>query len=164
MPNHCDSDLFVYGPEDSIKSFMEFSIEDGNVLSANKYIPYPQIYKDQDLISKIARQNNDFNIADGFNSGGYEWCVLHWGTKWGIYDARLIDSVLKGKRSKVIYRLSSAWSPPNPVIFAMSNKYKDLRFKLKYYECGVGFKGIFEVKAGVRLTDSQSDYHGRRGG
>lgn len=164
MPNHCDNDLFIYGSEDSIKEFIEFSKKDDELLSADKYIPYPQKYKDMDLIAEIARKNGDYHIIDGFNSGGYEWCVQNWGTKWGIYEAIIKEEKFSGKRSKVIYNFNSAWSPPLPVIKAMSVKFPELKFKLKYYEGGGGFKGTFEVQAGQVTAETNDTYRGRRGG
>ena len=117
-----------------------------------------------DLIASIARKNGDYHLQDGFNSGGYDWCVKNWGTKWGIYSAVLKETKLAGKRSKVAYTFRSAWSPPLPVINAMSIKFPQLKFKLKYYERGVGFKGTFEVQAGQVSAEKQESYRGSRGG
>jgi len=143
---------------------MEFSKDGDNLLSANRYIPYPEKYKDLDDKAKIARAQGDYSFKDGFNSGGYEWCVANWGTKWGMYNIQLVQDNYSGKRSKAVYRFDSAWSPAIPVIMAMSTKYPDLRFKLKYYERGAAFKGVFEVRGGRVLSESRSDYKGMRGG
>lgn len=164
MPNHCSQDLYVYGDENSIKDLISFSQEDDCLLSANKYIPYPQKYKDMDAAAQVARQNGNFFVKDGFNSGGYEWCLDNWGTKWGMYHSRILREKYSGKRSRVVYNFDSAWSPATPVIKAMSLRYPNLRFKLKYYECGMGFKGTYEVMNGTVLVNEQDDYRGNRGG
>lgn len=164
MPNHCSQDLFVYGPADVIKEFVDFSKQNGEMLSADRYIPYPQKFKDLDAEAVVARQCGIHSIKDGFNSGGYEWCVANWGTKWGIYDCLLTKFKLNGSRSQVNYTFNSAWSPANKIIFAMSEKFPALRFKLKYYEAGMCFKGVYEVANGKVYTDTQTEYHGRRGG
>lgn len=164
MPNHCSQDLYVYGDEISIKDFISFSRENETVLSANKYIPYPQKFKDMDEIAEHARKHDNLFVKDGFNSGGYEWCNQNWGTKWGIYQASIIREKYNGKRSQVVYNFNSAWSPAIPVIKTMSLKYPDLKFKLKYYERGVGFQGIYEVINGEVFVDTRGVYHGKRGG
>lgn len=164
MPNHCSQDLFIYGPEDSLKVFMEFAKEGDNTLSANKFIPYPEEYRLMDEAAAIARKNKDWSVKDGFNSGGYEWCIENWGTKWGIYNADLTNQKFAGKRSRLNYIFNSAWSPAIPVIKAMSERYPELLFKLKYYESGAGYKGVYEVQDGNVIKDEESKYRGMRGG
>ena len=163
MPNHCSQDLFVYGKEIFVIDFMEFSQEGLEVLSANKYIPYPENFKKMDEMAALAREQGNY-IKDGFNSGGYQWCIDNWGTKWGIYRSNLVSYKLAGSRSRATYYFESAWSPPIPVIHKMSDKYPAVRFLLKYYERGAQFKGIFEIKGGKILRDLKEDYHGHRGG
>lgn len=163
MPNHCSQDLYVYGDEQSIKDFIEFSKDSAGILSADKYIPYPQKYKDMDQAAKVARENGQ-HIADGFNSGGYEWCLDNWGTKWGIYNAKLTKEKFSGSKSQVNYTFESAWSPATLIIKAMAEKYPSLRFKLKYYEMGAGFKGTYEIKGDNVLVHDATKYSGSRGG
>lgn len=98
MPNWCECELEIEGNGD-IKKFKTYAKTGENVLDTNKFIPYPKKYKNQDnkakewqqefdkLKTKEQRQEwlkNNPRIKDGFNSGGYEWCMLNWGTKWGI--------------------------------------------------------------------------------
>jgi hypothetical protein len=169
MPNHVDQDLWVTGPVVTLNEFKEFAHEGSGdmeyILSANKFIPYPKLYKDKDELSEEARKNGSY-IPDGFNSGGYEWCCHHWGTKWGIYSANLTipKSFGKSKKSKLFYTFQSAWSPAKIIVHAMSKQFPTLNFKLKYYEMGCQFKGTYIVEAGNVLEETQSKYTGRRGG
>lgn len=164
MPNHVDMDLTIRGDSNMLKQFMEFAREGENLLSANNFIPYPEKYRTLDEQAEEARKNGDYSFKDGFNSGGYEWCVNNWGTKWGIYRTELLEENLSDTKGKLVYNCNSAWSPPTPVIMAMSNKFPALRFTLKYYERGCGFKGTFIVKGGKVLREDSSNYRGRRGG
>lgn len=104
------------------------------------------------------------HIKDGFNSGGYEWCCNNWGTKWGIYDAVILSENFKKKVGTIKYKFLSAWSPPLPVIKAMSEQFPSLTFKLKCYECGMQFQGTFIIKNGKELIHKYSQYSGSRGG
>lgn len=83
------------------------------------------------------------DVKDGYNSGGYEWCIQHWGTKWGFCDtARYI------RPRSVVYTFNTAWSPPVPLIEKMSDMFPKLTFILNF-ECegeGLGKERI-EYKA-----------------
>ena len=164
MPNHVDMDLVVSGDVESLNAFIAFAKQGEGILSADKFIPYPNEYKLMDVRATTARLGGDYSVNDGFNSGGYEWCVSNWGTKWGIYDANLVASKLEGKKGKLQYVCQSAWSPPLPVILAMSDKFPTLKFSLKYYECGAQFKGTYIAKANQTVKNEQSHYSGNRGG
>ena len=119
MPNHCSQDLWVTGPTNTLKEFKEFAKEtrvynDGSedlLLSTNKFIPYPQKFIDMDNHAKIANLESSIYIKDGFNSGGYEWCIENWGTKWGIYDCTIVRENLSKNNGAIKYKFNSAWSP-----------------------------------------------------
>lgn len=165
MPNHVSQDLIIKGNSDVLNEFIIFAKENDNILSANKFIPYPEEYSLLDEQANEARKNKDYSVKDGFNSGGYQWCISNWGTKWGIYGAELVSSKLENKSGRLKYYCESAWSPPIPVIIAMSEKFPSLHFTLKYFERGMGFKGILIVQDGMVLENSSSNsYHGSRGG
>ena len=173
MPNHVEQDLWVTGGTIELKQFKEFAREsDERILSADKFIPYPKKFRDADeeaeCIRKECQATNDWSkytsVKDGFNSGGYEWCIQNWGTKWGIYDAVLKGEKLTGKTGKLRYRFESAWSPALKIIDAMSKQFPNLKFAVKYYECGMQFKGHYVVQNGEVLTDEEEKYYGRRGG
>jgi hypothetical protein len=155
MPNHCDNDLYVRGKLAIIKEFQLFGATEQELLDADRFIPYPEKFKELDALYKEQKREKD-----GFNSGGYEWCCENWGTKWGLYDCALLYE----KKSSVKYRFLSAWSPPLPVIKKMSELFPELRFTLRYYECGAGFKGVFECKGGAVKADTGGPYRGDRGG
>ena len=172
MPNHCEQDLWVSGPKTELNKFVEYSktLDDGfgtsHVLDHNKFIPYPEHFKQMDIAADEARNNMKAGapfvlVKDGFNSGGYEWCRENWGTKWGIYDEKLVYH----KSNKARYSFQSAWSPASKIILAMSKHFPTLTFLLKYYECGAAYKGVYEVKGGEVIQDIvDNNYHGNRGG
>ncbi len=168
MPNHVDNDFWVKGKLVTLNEFAGFALdtdqsETALVLSANKFIPYPKVYKDLDDEVRRLREKNPtegWKVKDGFNSGGYEWCCDNWGTKWGIYNANLVR---QGKTS-LFYRFETAWSVCRPVISAMSRRFPELEFTLKYYERGMGFKGIYKIKNSDILLDKEEPYKGNRGG
>jgi len=182
MPNHVEQDLWVNGDVTIIKEFIEFAKEnEDDILSANKFLPYPEEYRILDEQGKLDRVKGDPDckdfsgcvqakymapIKDGFNSGRYDWCRRVWGTKWGCYDATISIPITFGNRKKgtVLYKFKSAWDPAVKIIVAMSQKFSTLKFKLKYYERGMEFKGEYIVCGGEVLKDIREPYHGSRGG
>jgi hypothetical protein len=148
------------------------------LLSAHRFIPYPDQYA-VDLMecTKCAHQftrdqggesmfpncpNCDGSAKDGYNRGGYEWCIENWGTKWGLYDIELVED--DSDNGRLEYTFQSAWSPPAPVIQAMSKRFPSLNFALEYFECGGGFMGSCEYEDGQEVSAGEAPYHGPRGG
>jgi len=148
MPNHVENELFITGDPAERAKFKEFARgvypwdeDKKEELCCNKFIPAPQEA-----------------VAD-YSKVGYEWCNENWGTKWGAYDIEVQEN-----KKELIYNFLSAWSPPEPVVKAMGEKFPMLTFKLKYYEGGMQFKGVLVVKNGKVVKTVNEDYHGHRGG
>lgn len=163
MPNHCSNDLRITGSPKLIDLFFETVKGPEKLIDASKIIPYPKKFADADARAEEARKKTGeifTDVADGYNNGGYEWCCKHWGTKWGLYN---FTEVKRFKRSAVV-TFDTAWSPPSPIIKEASNRFPQLTFLMRSYECGCGYKAILEVKAGIVLTDQTLPYNGSRGG
>lgn len=158
MPNWCSCDLIIMGPKIIREHFEKFAkdpTDPKRLLDMNQFVPYPKEFADKD---KAAAGNP--STKDGYNSGGYNWCCVNWGTKWNFGDVEL-----KVTNSSHRYTFDTAWSPPLPIIFAMSELYPHLLFTLKYYEQGMGFSGVLRMKDGKiikRIVDN--NYAGGRGG
>ena len=103
---------------------------------------------------------------DGFNSGGYDWCVANWGTKWPASRVE-VEGPVTGydeKTLEVVFHFDTAWSPPMPVIKRAAELYPALRFELRYFECGCCFNGLFRCSAGAVESNKCGAYFGTRGG
>lgn len=93
----------------------------------------------------------------------YDWSVKHWGTKWDVSDAALIDEPRR-KVKRLRYYFDMAWSPPIPVIQKLSEMFPKNRMTLRFYERGAAYKGVRIFKAGEALSQSDGTYKGDRGG
>lgn len=139
MPNWCENELTVYNSNKiEFVLFLNFIKETDNILDFQKiyYIP-----------------DND---PDWFDKR-----IKEWGTKWEINEDNY-GFIITDKTFKASF--DTAWSPPNELIRKLSEKFPNLKIKLKGWEGGVGFKTIFECKGGIVLIDSETEYHGNRGG
>lgn len=172
MPNWCSCDLFVRADEPKdyveINRFKEYAKTKENVLDTEKFIPYPEKFKEID--KKHPNESKSFNLkaeqkellVDGMN--GYDWCCQNWGTKWGICNPTFEADSLGEVFGEIQYYFETAWSPPIPVIVKMSEMFPKLKFTLKYYEGGMGYQGTLVCRGGEILDDSEESYDGNRGG
>jgi hypothetical protein len=144
-------------------------------ISAEQFIPYPKEWKIKDIArrkksdeinalpkeERIAWFKNNQLPEDGYNHGGYDWCLINWGTKWNFSNT---TPPIDKEPGKIIYKFETAWSPPYPLIRKMSVMFPELIFTLKYWESGMGFKGVYKLQSNNTLIDKNSAYKGWRGG
>ena len=85
----------------------------------------------------------------------YDWNILNWGTKWDIYP----EGLQKDKINERTYRyyFDTAWAPPTKWLEKVGELYPTIKFKLKYKEPGVRFKGI-ATSINRIFEDNYKDY------
>lgn len=169
MPNWCEGELMVSGPEEELSLFeehakgkaprfaketdwgeelekdMENYLSRVWVLEATRFIPIPQ-----EILDK------------GFDKAGYQWCLTHWNTKWGFCEPEIVPSVIP--KGVLKYKFMTAWQPITPVVQAMAEMFPKLRFEYRYFEGGIGFQGIVIFAEGKEIHSEIRDYNGSRGG
>lgn len=122
----------------SPETYKLFGVEDRSVLDFNSIIPYPDEYRQRDK-DKEALSPEDFlakygSKDDGYNSGGYEWCINNWGSKWNASDSCYFD-----KRNAFYFE--TAWSPVFQIIAAIHKRFPTADINYEYYESGAGVMG-----------------------
>jgi hypothetical protein len=172
MPNFCECELLIKASDKSgekkLSEFVQQAVgEDcgaSQCLDFNKFVPYPDEFKSKDIAVRQWEldhpDNREGRPTDGFNSGGYEWRLQNWGTKWNASCPKLVR---KSKR-KVEYRFDTPWSPPLGVIDKMAALYPELSFQINYWEAGCGFQGEAFWENGEQVYDESMEYTGGRGG
>lgn len=178
MPNWCECDLEVEGPADRVAAFLEFAkgTEDREItpFDFNRFIPYPDEYRRMDAEyaawaahkpwAERTPEERANPPKDGFNSGGYEWCIENWGTKWNACRVALGErGEWDGEVTQAVH-FETAWSPPEPVVRKAAELFPDLTFTLRYFECGAGFNGMLRLEGGEVTFDESGPYFGNRGG
>ena len=173
MPNWCENDLTVEGPTEVVEEFLRFAAGE-SPFDFNCFVPYPAEFQQLDDAAKAwdkehAEQpdcDRQKRPKDGFNSGGYKWCVANWGTKWPPYRVELEEPVTSddGKTLKALFHFGTAESPPRPVIENAAKRYPALTFELRYFECGFCCNGRFRCKNGKLQSDKKGPYFCNRGG
>ena len=89
----------------------------------------------------------------------YNWNVENWGTKWNCgevwHDRTDDDSKVEGTTS---YNFDTAWSPAEPVIAALAEKFPTLTITHRYCEGGMAYAGQVIYLNGEEI--SRDEYGG----
>jgi hypothetical protein len=79
------------------------------------------------------------------SDGWYEWCVAHWGTKWGASDVNW-KSV---KEEELVVTMDTAWEPPSQILAYLTLKNPGLVIQADYIDEGWGFVGTLICSGGI---------------
>ena len=106
MPNWCENDLFVSGESSMRSKFLKHCINDGRLLDFNQFVPITQEIL---LVTKDP-----------------------WGTNKNAFEVIIRETYSKFykslKKDTVLIKFETSWSPPLPIIMAMSKIFSDLKF------------------------------------
>ena len=185
IPNYCDIDLYINGKKKEVERFKKKCKGKNGIIDFNNFVPYPKKLKEQDekywRVSELEKKkrtrkedkelmllklSGDKEETDGYNSGGHDWCVLNWDTKWNAcldnseweYDYD-IGSCLSEKIT-----FSTAWTPPIKVIEAMAKQFPKLIIEIRYFEGAMNFNGRAVFEKGKLKSMEDGKYFGDRGG
>jgi hypothetical protein len=152
----------LFGSDSQINSVLSFPwiISEG-ITTRTQLLEFVTRTRPESLI--LGKQLRENELLFGSQTW-YDWRIKNWGTKWDASDISIENIKVLTKVAKVLICFKTAWSPPNPVILAASEKFPNLTFKMDYFECGMQFKGVLKIKNGDILKDETSKYYGRKGG
>ena len=151
MPNWCDNQVSITGPNSVIDNIEKIVKEDDSHANnglLNFFKPMPKVLEGTTSPSSSADKPQP--MVEGFDNW-YDWRVENWSTKWevnefyGVDRQHLNDSL---DESTISFGFSSAWSPPinayQTFIMNMSEKNLDVSVKAYYYEGGCDFMGCWD--------------------
>lgn len=168
MPNYCENDLYIEGPKSEIAKLLIHVRTKRSLFDFNTIIPYPEKFTkiDEDLEKAGHKKHETLGIfldavKDGYNSGGYEWCVENWNTKWNAQ-----NPIMRNLHNRICISFSTAWNPPIPVIAKLHQLFPQCSLHLEFFECGGAFCGgvSFLNEPGKATNKWESKYLGCRGG
>jgi len=87
----------------------------------------------------------------------YDWNQEHWGTKWNCY-----GQPKEGHPSDATqFKFETAWSHPNDMIAALSERLPGVVFLVRYADEDTGSNcGKYRIKSGVRFDEDIAPRHG----
>lgn len=152
MPNHISNRLtFECSPEESAKVLAEIKGE-REFIDFNTLIPYPAQWAKADSEAEAWRKANQGKSwsdcpKDGYNHGGYEWCIANWGTKWNAYDQH--------KAGDTVILFDTAWSTAEPIFDTLAAKYPAIPFKVEYADEDIGSNaGVLIYRDGEKQSEA----------
>jgi hypothetical protein len=122
MPNWVYNTITIEGTPEQVKEIAEYVKSDDSVFDFNKIIPAPE----------GCENDSDFDW--------YSWNCENWGTKWNAGCSSKSDDV---------FEFQTAWSPPEPIFDALSEKFPNIEIKV-YWEEEQGFGEMFTIQDGIR--------------
>lgn len=152
------NDLAVEGNEGMLVVFQSVARSGLLPLDFNKAIYCPEELRDAELhtygganAAERNRKREEAKAKYGFCNAN-DFCTEMWGTKWNAMEGKFGGIQKDAGFSVAIYKFTTAWSPPLPVIIKFSEKFPTLTFHLYCVEeCG-NFKPIhFKVQMGQVL-------------
>jgi hypothetical protein len=138
MPNWCYQTLEITGePKQLNKLLKKIEVtkseatdnEPETPFSFNNVIPMPPQYH--------------------LSQAWYEWRVTNWGTKW--QPQINVANVDEWESGSIYFDFDTAWSPPYPIIEALSKEFKKLEFHWRYWEESYEYWGVHNLKKGKEV-------------
>jgi hypothetical protein len=137
MPNWCDNQITITGPNSVIDKIEKIAKEEkgaGGLL--NFFQPMPKELRDT---TADGSENKDLMKKYGY-SDWYGWACDNWGTKWDISEFYGVDR----DGDTISFAFSSAWSPPVGAYEYFLAKNEECSLKAYYYEGGCDFMGVWD--------------------
>jgi len=145
MPNWCDNQITITGPNKVIDKIEKIVNEDNNTEGLLQFMhPMPAELKDT-----TADGSQDKKLMDKYGySDWYEWACDNWGTKWDLNEFYGVDRQYLSEQSEgestISFAFSSAWSPPIGAYEYFLAKNEECSLKAYYYEGGCDFMGCWD--------------------
>lgn len=145
MPNHTANTLSIHGPARTVRAVSKLLHSKDSLFDFERIIPRPAELSGNEWQHDKAVAAA--NLAKYGAEGWYDWNIGHWGTKWNAYEVQRHERKNADKSLLIEYTFCTAWSPPEPVIVALSEKYPTLKFTLEAHEeghCWPSFIGVWQ--------------------
>jgi len=144
MPNWCDNQITITGPNSVIDKIEKIVKEDDsheNNGLLNFFRPMPKQLEGTTSPGSSAKKPQP--MVEGFDNW-YDWRCENWGTKWEVCEFYGVDR----QGDTISFGFSSAWAPPIPAyqtfLMNMSEQKQDVSLKAYYYEGGCDFMGCWD--------------------
>ena len=146
MPNWCDNQVTITGPNSVIDKIEKIVKEDDSHKNnglLNFFHPMPKELEGTTSPSSSADKPQP--MIEGFDCW-YDWRVEKWSTKWEVCEFYGVDKqadALIG-HSTISFGFSSAWAPPIGAYEQFLVDNEDCSLKAYYYEGGCDFMGEWD--------------------
>lgn len=149
MPNHVTNKVRIEGPSELLAEIRDFvngvDSTDGSSKEEpfcfDKIVPMPKHIFRGNLGEKERKEHGKDNW--------YDWSRENWGTKWGAYSH---EEVVE-EDDTIIFQFDTAWSLPEPIYIALSEKYPSVYITVEVIDEGWGFAGTVFYHNGEMIDE-----------
>ena len=146
MPNWCDNQITITGPNSVIDKIEKITKEEDNKNGLLQFFnPMPKELEGTTSPSSSADKPQP--MIDGFDCW-YDWRVENWGTKWEVCEFYGVDRQYHSENnegeSTITFGFDSAWAPPINAYDQFLRDNSDCSLKAWYYEGGCDFMGEWD--------------------
>jgi hypothetical protein len=160
MPNWCDNQLSITGPN-SVIDKIEKIVKDDDSHKENGLLNFfhPMPKELEGTTSPSSASKKPQPMIEGFDCW-YDWRCHNWSTKWEVCEFYGVDRQYHSEQnegeSTISFAFSSAWAPPIGAYEKFLENNSDCSVRAFYYEGGCDFMG--EWRDGVDDCYAPSDY------
>ncbi|MAI83656.1 MAG: hypothetical protein CMM91_01810 [Rickettsiales bacterium] len=146
MPNWCNNNISITGPNSVIDKIEKITKEEDNKNGLLQFFnPMPKELEGTTSPSSSADKPQP--MIDGFDCW-YDWRVENWGTKWEVCEFYGVDRQYHSENnegeSTITFGFDSAWAPPINAYDQFLTNNSDCSLKAWYYEGGCDFMGEWD--------------------
>ena len=148
MPNWCDNQITITGPNSVIDKIEKIVKEDDSHANnglLNFFKPMPKVLEGTTSPSSSADKPQP--MVEGFDNW-YDWRVENWSTKWEVCEFYGVDRQYLTEQNEgesvITFGFSSAWAPPIGAYEQFLVDHEDCSLKAYYYEGGCDFMGEWD--------------------
>jgi hypothetical protein len=153
MPNWCDNNITITGPNSVIDKIEKIVGEEGSEGNLLQFMyPMPDALKDTTADGSKKPELKKLTGHDDW----YSWCTDNWSTKWDVnefYGIKIIEVGID--ESEISFGFSSAWAPPTGAYEHFLNENSNVSIRATYYEAGCDFIGIWDNGEDICHTISE---------
>lgn len=152
MPNWCENTLLIHA-ENKEEILASLKTEYSN-FDYNTVVPMPPHQPDLTKPNPFFANGNlgsEEKKLFGKENTWYHWSITNWGVKWNCKKAWV-------NHEQGFIDWDSPWSPPLKVIQALSAKFPNAIFTLKFNEPGMQFMGTYIYVNGILKHKEDLEY------
>ena len=140
MPNHCSNRIEISGEPRDVKRVKKFLQGKERCFDFNNILPIPEELENTlvPVLDPKTFKNRRLRKLYGTDNW-YDWKKSKWGTKWNSYNGKIDDE----NEEYIVYLFDTAWSPPEPVIHALREKFEEISITAFFDEPGMEIAGYY---------------------
>ena len=142
MPNWCNNNITITGPNKIIDKIDKIVAEEGSEGNLLQYF-YPM---PKGLLDTTADGSKRKKLQKKYgHDDWYSWATENWSTKWDINEFHGIKRIELGiDESEISFGFDSAWAPPLGAYEHFLNENSNVTIRATYFEGGCDFMGIWD--------------------